>query len=295
LFRSAPVVRVETCAHRARMWQPENLMCTLAGTPSELFSFCMKDVLNTMKTTDNRFRVAPASWSRWFCAALVLVAIGFQPVFAQKQAAAPPDINKPFRDPDVNRFIKAFEHEGRSIYDKRDEVLKACAVKPEMTIADVGAGTGLYSRLFAKAVGPKGRVYAVDIAKKFVDHTIETCRQQKLDNVVGVVCTDKSVELPPESIDMAFICDTYHHFEYPQDTMHSIYKALRPDGALYVIDFERIKGKSPEWIMRHVRAGKEVFSKEIESAGFEKVDEFHLFKDNYFLKFHKKPVAKIKS
>lgn len=253
-----------------------------------------KDELNTMNSAARDPHRPFMLLSLCSIVFLMLFAVGVQPTFAQKKSTSK-DINKPFRDPDVNRFVNMFEHEGRSIYDKREEILKAIAIKPGMTIADIGAGTGLYSRLFAKSVGPQGRVYAVDIAKKFVDHTIETCRQQKLDNVVGVVCTDKSVELPPDSIDAAFICDTYHHFEYPQETMQSIFKALRADGNLYVIDFERILGKSPEWIIHHVRGSKEVFTKEIESAGFEKVEEFHILKDNYFLKFRKKPVVSSES
>lgn len=94
--------------------------------------------------------------------------------------------------------------------------------------------------------------------------------------------------LPEESIDVAFICDTYHHFEFPQKTMTSLRKALRPGGRVIVIDFRRIEGESSEWTLSHVRAGQDVFESEIQQAGFEKVEEVHgLLKENYMVTFSK--------
>jgi ubiquinone/menaquinone biosynthesis C-methylase UbiE len=205
---------------------------------------------------------------------------------AQKTSVRP-GINKSFENPNVAQFVERFEREGREIYEQRTAVVDACDITPGMAIADIGAGTGLFTRLFAARVGSQGRVYAVDIARKFVEHIERTCREQKLTNVTGVVCGHDSVDLPANSLDVAFICDTYHHFEYPHKTMRSIHRALRTGGALYVIDFQRIEGKSSNWILKHVRAGKEVFCREIEAAGFKLVEEKPLFKQNYFLKFRK--------
>ncbi|MCA9205530.1 MAG: methyltransferase type 11, partial [Planctomycetales bacterium] len=83
------------------------------------------------------------------------------------------------------------------------------------------------------------------------------------------------------------ICDTYHHFEFPHKTMSSIHRALRPGGTVVLIDFERVEGESSDWILGHVRAGQEVFEKEVAEAGFEKIDERDLLKDNYFTRFKK--------
>ena len=64
-------------------------------------------------------------------------------------------------------------------------------------------------------------------------------------------------------------------------------RALKPDGRLIVLDFERIPGQTREWLLDHVRAGKEVFQAEIEQAGFELVREVELeeLSENYFLEF----------
>ena len=89
------------------------------------------------------------------------------------------------------------------------------------------------------------------------------------------------------SIDVAFVCDTYHHFEYPTASVASLRDALKPGGRLVIIDFERIPGKTREWVLNHVRAGKEVFTKEIESVGFVKEKEVKVsgLKENYTLIF----------
>ncbi len=96
--------------------------------------------------------------------------------------------------------------------------------------------------------------------------------------------------LPPESVDVVFVCDTYHHFEYHQETLASNYKAIKPGGTYVLIDFERIPGKSREFILGHVRAGKEVFRAEIVKAGFQFAEEVKIadFKEIYLLKFRKK-------
>jgi predicted methyltransferase len=70
--------------------------------------------------------------------------------------------------------------------------------------------------------------------------------------------------------------------------MRSIHKALRPNGQVVLIDFHRIEGKSSDWIMSHVRAGQEVFAKEISEAGFKQLeDKKDLLKESYFLRFVK--------
>ena len=155
-------------------------------------------------------------------------------------------------------------------------------------MADIGAGTGLFTRLFASNLGPEGRVIAVDIAQKFLDHIEVTCREQNLRNVETLLCKDDSTELPPESVDVALVCDTYHHFEFPQKTMTSLLKALKPGGRVILIDFKRIEGESSDWTMDHVRAGQEVFEAEVLESGFRKVDEIkNLLKENYMVVFER--------
>jgi FkbM family methyltransferase len=221
-----------------------------------------------------------------FLGSLALLVAATLAVAGQEKSVRP-GINKPFENPDVKDFIGKFEVESREIFTQRKEIVAACKLKPGMAVADIGAGTGLFTRLFAKEVGATGRVYAVDITPKFIAHIERTCKEADIKNVVGVVCTAQSAKLPPNSIDLAFICDTYHHFEFPLKAMASIHEALRPGGQVIVIDFHRIEGKSREWVLSHVRAGQETVTEEIVSSGFKKVGEEKLLKENYLVRFEK--------
>ena len=199
-----------------------------------------------------------------------------------------PGINDPFKNPDVKDFQGKFEGESRDVFAQRDKLVGLCKLKSGMVVADVGAGTGLFTRLFAKEVGGGGQVYAVDIATKFLEHIQKTSREEGLRNVTPVLCNPDSVDLPADSVDMAFVCDTYHHFEFPERTLLSLYRAIKPGGKLVVVDFARIPGKSSDWVLNHVRAGQEVVEKEIIAAGFDRAEEGKdLLKENYLVIFTK--------
>lgn len=210
---------------------------------------------------------------------------------SETPSTVPDGINDKFKDPELNvdEWLERFEVESREVYGARSEVMKACAIKSGERIADVGAGTGFYSRLLAKTTGWDGWVYSVDIAPKFLQHIAKRATADGIENLTTVLGTDVSIRLPPESVDLVFICDTYHHFESPPQTLASIYRALKPGGRLVLIDFDRIPGKSREWLMGHVRAGKEVFKSEVIEAGFQFLDEVSVegFEENYLLRFTK--------
>jgi len=199
-----------------------------------------------------------------------------------------PGINDTFKDPKVQEYVEKFEVESREVFQKRNTIVEAGGVKPGTVVADIGAGTGLFTRMFSKAVGPEGRVVAVDIAKNFLEHISTTNRELNLRNVDTLLCKEDSTELPSDSVDFAFICDTYHHFEYPTKTMKSLYRALKTGGRVVIIDFKRIPGQSTPWVMSHVRAGQEEFEKEILDCGFKKIEQKDDFLiENYFLIFQK--------
>src|SRR6516225_10572005 len=200
-----------------------------------------------------------------FCCGAIIVCATL--VSTAQEKSVRPGINKPFENPDLKDFLNKFEGESREIAANAKEIVAACKLKPGMAVADVGAGTGLFTRRFAAEVGEKGKVYAVDIAPTFLRHIEKTCEENKLKNVKTIQCDQISTKLPKNSVDLVFICDTYHHFEFPNRTLQSIHDALRPGGQIVLIDFERIEGKSSAFVLSHVRAGKEVFV-EIKAAGF---------------------------
>jgi ubiquinone/menaquinone biosynthesis C-methylase UbiE len=208
-----------------------------------------------------------------------------------KEDSVRPGVNERFlsEDLDVEHFVGVFEGESREVSVHRAQIAKALAVSSGMTVADIGAGTGLFLPDFDRGVGSEGRVYAVEISPKFLEHLRERAEREKLARVEVVKGLEDSVALPAASVDLAFVCDTYHHFEYPRSTLASLFAAIRPGGSLVILDFERIPGESNDWVLEHVRAGKEIFRREIESAGFrfEREVEVEGLKENYVLRFRR--------
>lgn len=198
-----------------------------------------------------------------------------------------PGINDHYRDADVRRWRGVFERDGREVWDRRHDILAALNLQPGMAVADVGAGTGFFVMLFADAVGPKGRVYAVDITPNFIDAIVSRAKGMGRRNVIGVVNDARRVGLPARSVDLIFSSDTYHHFEFPQSTLASIREALRPGGELVIVDFKRIPGVSIPWVLSHVRAAEDAVVGEIERAGFTLVERKDFMQTQYYLRFRK--------
>ena len=195
--------------------------------------------------------------------------------FAQEESVKP-GINDNFKNPDVSYYVNLFEGEDRAIFKRRNEIIDVLQLEKGTDVADIGAGTGFFSRMMAHKVGRRGTVYAVDIAENFIEHIAELSKKEGLKNIKAIVCSERSVDLPENSIDVAFICDVYHHFEFPFDSMASLHKAMRPGGRLVIVDFERVKGVSRDWTLGHVRCGKGTVTDEVRDSGFDLVEEIDL-------------------
>ena len=219
------------------------------------------------------------------CLGVLLLMVCALPATARE--GADPAINRPYLDPDFAQWVERFESPGREVYDRRAAIAAASGVKPGMRVADIGAGTGLFTLLFARAVGPTGQVTAVDISPTFVANIQRRARNAKLGNISTRVNSQTDAGLPPASVDLVFISDTYHHFEQPRAMLASIHRALRAGGSLIVIDFERVEGESSAWVLGHVRAGKQQVIGEIEAAGFSLTADTGLLKENFYLRFEK--------
>jgi ubiquinone/menaquinone biosynthesis C-methylase UbiE len=205
---------------------------------------------------------------------------------AQERSVAP-GVNRAYQNPNYGLWQATFESEGREIHGQRHAIVDALAIKPGMTVADVGAGTGVLSLLFAQKVGAGGTAIAQDISPEFLHGIEERARKAGLSQVRTLLGGEKDARLPAGSVDLVFTSDTYHHFEYPQAMLASLRTALKPGGRLIIIDYEKIPGQSSPWVMSHVRANRETVIAEITAAGFllERTHDF--LRENYFLEFRK--------
>ena len=219
-------------------------------------------------------------------AALALGAAGAQEA---PEGKVDPKINEQFhKEGAAKGFIERFESHDREVYNKRDEIVAALQLKPGMAVPDVGAGSGLFTRLMADKVGADGKVFAVDVSQEFLAHIAKESEKRGQAQVKTVLGAQNGTNLEPASVDIVFLSDVYHHFEDHEAMLTSIRKALKPGGTLILIEFDRVEGKSSEFVLKHVRAGRDQFRKEIEAAGFDPAEGPKPdLEENFFARFRK--------
>ena len=120
-----------------------------------------------------------------------------------------------------------------------EEVMELAAVKPGMSVADVGAGEGYYTVRLARVVGPKGRVLAEDIVPQVRDDLSDRVQRERLDNVAVKLGTADNPMLPAASFDRVFLVHMYHEVEAPYAFLWHLREAVKPQGLVVVVDSNR--------------------------------------------------------
>ncbi|HET8735595.1 MAG TPA: class I SAM-dependent methyltransferase [Pricia sp.] len=161
--------------------------------------------------------------------------------------------------------MKWLERDNREDEENTSKLLRNMDIAPGDTIADIGAGSGHHVFRMAPLV-EEGLVYAVDIQ----DEMLAALRKKKDDgsnsNIQIVKGSEKSVNLPEDSVDKALMVDVYHEFSFPVEMIASIEKALRPDGQIYLIEYRAEDPDVP--IKRLHKMSERQAVKEMETAGF---------------------------
>lgn len=137
------------------------------------------------------------------------------------------------------------ERAERTREERPDLVLAALPLKPGMTVADIGAGTGYYARRMAERVGPTGVVYATDIQPEMLQLLEQEASARGIANIKPVLSTATDPKLPPDSVDVAVMVDVYHELEYPHETLAGIVRALKPGGRIVFVEFRANDRKVP--------------------------------------------------
>lgn len=184
---------------------------------------------------------------------------------------------------DVEKWKQVFDDPSRDSWQMPAEIPAALGLGPGMTIADIGAGTGYFQRYFAEAVGPEGRVFSVDVEPTLVDQLVERAIDEQTPNVVAVLADTDNPRLPDASVDVVFICNTWHHIGDRIEYLGVLARALAPDGVVAVIDFK--KESLPVGPGADHKIAREVVFAEFEEAGWELVRESDLLPYQYFLIF----------
>jgi putative heme-binding domain-containing protein len=162
--------------------------------------------------------------------------------------------------------VAFFDRPERDKDDRPDELIRALHIQPGATVADIGSGTGYFTWRLASQVGPRGKVYAVDVQQSMLDLTRAAVERQKLNNVEYVLATEQSVRLPERSLDFAFVAYAYHEFADPDATMRAIRRALKPNGRLLILEYAKESKIAPASPLH--RMSFEEIRREIEPMGF---------------------------
>lgn len=174
-------------------------------------------------------------------------------------------------------YIHTMEWEGRVESLSVGRVLEVMALAPGQRVADIGSGTGLFTRPFARAVGASGVAYAVDVNVDLLSHVEKTAREQQIDNI-RVVRAAYDDPLIPEPVDWIFLCNTLHHIEDREAYVSTFGRFLKPSGRVAVIDFR--EDQSPH-------LGDNYTAEQLDSwmtdAGFELTGSFDFIADNFFV------------
>jgi len=206
-------------------------------------------------------------WARLLAACVVVRDLLLPPLHAQTSNPRPtPDASAPRyelrerHDPDgIGKFYMGREiahvmgHQAADWLDRPEReqeerpeaMLDALSLKPGQHIADIGAGIGYHSARMAKRVGPSGKVYAVDVQREMLDKLARRMQDAGITNVVGILGSETSTQLPKGQIDLALMVDVYHEFSFPYEMMQSICDALKPGGRVAFVEFRIEDPKVP--------------------------------------------------
>jgi ubiquinone/menaquinone biosynthesis C-methylase UbiE len=169
--------------------------------------------------------------------------------------------------------------------ERTSKLIKLMAFQPGEVVADVGAGSGYITFRIAKAVGEKGKVYAVDIQQELLDLIQSRAKKQKLENIDAVLGKIDDPTLPAGQIDTVILVDVYHEFSHPYEMMAGIVKALKPGGRVAFVEYRLEDAKVPIKLV-HKMTEKQVI-KEMEPFALKHTKTFNELPWQHLIVFEK--------
>ena len=199
----------------------------------------------------------------------------------------PADAKRPRQPHHAYSDVSFLNRIGRDAEERPDSLVNALEIPAGATVAEIGSGTGYFTWRLAEKVGPRGKVFAVDVQQKMLDLTAETIKKHQLSNVQLVLGADNDPHLAAASLDLVFIANAYHEFADPQAIITTVNRALKPDGRLVIVEFAEGRPFGPQdkaerMTINQIRA-------EIEPLGFELDRVLELLPIQHGLIFTKRP------
>jgi ubiquinone/menaquinone biosynthesis C-methylase UbiE len=176
------------------------------------------------------------------------------------------------------------ERESREAEQRPSDVFRAMGLKDGDVVADLGCGTGWFARRMARAVGPRGKVYAVDVQPEMLDLVRGYVAAEGVSGVEAVLGTETDPRLAPGSLDWILMVDVYHEFQKPGPMLEAIRRSLKPSGKVALIEY-RLEGESASHIRAEHRMSVDQVLAEWVPSGFRLVKQLDLLPTQHFLVF----------
>ncbi len=158
------------------------------------------------------------------------------------------------------------ERSEREEEEAPEKALDAIGIQPGMVIADVGCGTGYFTRRMAKRTGASGKVYGVDIQPRMIAALRANLEKSGITNVEPVLGEPDDPKLPTGALDLILMVDVYHEFANPQVMLRKMREALKPAGRMVLLEYRKEDPKVP--IRLEHKMTVEEAKAEIEAEGF---------------------------
>jgi ubiquinone/menaquinone biosynthesis C-methylase UbiE len=178
----------------------------------------------------------------------------------------------------AGEYARVLEDPSRDAWQKPHEVIGALKIRPDEVIADVGAGSGYFTRRFAQHAA---KVYAVDIDPEL----LEILGKNAPSNVTTIRAAEADPRLPERAVDTVFICNVLHHIEKRPAYYAKLLKALKPEGRLVIVDF--YKRELPVGPPVSMKLSEDQVTAEMKAAGLRLVDSSNFLPHQYFMTFRR--------
>ncbi len=183
----------------------------------------------------------------------------------------------------IEQWIKIFEDPERDAWQKPDEVVKILNLNSGDVIADIGAGTGYFTRRFAVSVGSTGKALGLDVEPSMVQYMEEDAKKLNLNNYDAKLVKPDDPGLKLNSVDTIFLCNTYHHIKNRVDYFKKVSKSLKAKGRWVIVDF--YNKEMPVGPPTDHTLPKKTVLQELKQAGYRLMKSHDILPYQYFLEF----------
>lgn len=187
---------------------------------------------------------------------------------------------------DIKQYLEMLDSSERDKDQKPSQVVEALGLKQGMAVADLGSGSGYFTRRFAEAVTETGKVHAVDVEPEMLTYAEQSLVHMHIPyQAEFILARPDNPKLPTGSVDLIFVCNVYHHLENRTTYFANTKSALKPGGRIAIVDFYHDDRSGDVGFSKKHLVPRETVLDEMTKAGYKLNREHTFLPKQYFLEF----------